>query len=196
MDTQTRDLHYQIMTAITQVEGTPLTRDETFVTQVTEVLPGVKGMQAIQGTSVTPGLTTVPTQSGVYLTRTFHRRGDQEIAIYNICVMDAAGAIRLVRDMRMDTRTPGFANKLRTPLAKLVDEHDQLNGKVRPRGFQLAYSINQAAKQIMDLLPEEKARLVLFGLEMLDDKEAPHDYEAFCEAVMVGIEARLTTGLW
>jgi len=196
MDTQTRDLHYQIMTAVKLVEGTPLTHDETFVMQVTEVLPGMKGMQAIQGTPVEQGLTTVPVQSGVYLTRTFHRRGDQEIAIYNICVMDAAGAIRLVRDMRIDTRTPGFANKLRTPLAKLVDEHDQLNGKVRPRGFQLAHSLNEAAKQIKDLPPEEKASLVLFGLEVLDDGESPYDYEAFLEAVQTGIEARLTTGLW
>jgi len=196
MNTQVRDLYHQIMTAIAETEGQPRANDETWVMQVISITPGVKGMEAVQGTWVEPGQTEVPIRSGVYLTQTFHHRGEKDVAIYNICVMDAAGDIRLLVDTRADSRTPGCRAELRDNLDKLVREHDQLNSQGQTPHQILPHKLNEGIR-LMEHRPYELlASWVLYFLEVLDDGQNQHTYEQLLGNVQDAIEARLLTGYW
>lgn len=196
METRTRNLRRQIMIAVTENEGTPLTRPEAFVMEVTGIDPDGKGMAAIQGAEVARGQISVPIRSGIYLARTFHHRGDQDVAIYNICVMDAAGAIRLLLDIREDTRTPGFAQRLRTPITDLIDEHAQLNHTNLSADYQAMSAIESFINLIGYWKPERWTRWVAYLLEKLRPHTDLASYEGFLEQVGDAIATRMVTGLW
>lgn len=196
MDAQYRDLHQQIMNAVTETEGEPLPLFDPLVLKVRNVAPEEPGMQAIQGTHIPKGLHHVKIQSGVYLVKTIHRRGEKQVAIYNICVMDAAGAVRLLIDTRQDARTPNFAQNLRTPLTNLIDEHARLNNHGPPPFDPTLTRIQALAATIMDLPPELWAEWVTQLLEELKKGTDLHTYSLFLEEVQRAIDAWLLTGLW
>jgi len=196
VNTQTRNLHAQIIALVTDTEGQPETNDEAWVMQVTSITPEVKGMKAIQGTKVKEGQRDITTRSGVYLAKTFHRRGDKQAAIYNVCVMDRAGDIRLLIDTRTDSRTPGAAYHLRTSLTKLIAQHHELNYHKLPYRHPIILALNEAANLIKDLSPDEQAAWMTYLLEALTNTPDQHTNTNFLKSMEHTIETRLLTGLW
>ncbi len=196
MNTQTRNLHHQIMKAVTANEGTPLPRPESFVLEVTEIDPVLQGMSAVKGTEVAKGHIVVPIRSGVYLVRTFHRRGDQEIGIYNICVMDSAGEIRLLLDTRTDTRTPSFASRLRPTITTLLQEHGQLNYPDLSADHQVQRALDHAISLMPYWTTERWTEWATYLLEKLRDHADLATYEEFLEQVGDAIANRMVTGMW
>jgi len=196
VNTQVRDLHAQIIALVTDTEGQPETNDEAWVMRVTSITPEVKGMKAIQGTKVKEGQRDTTTRSGVYLAKTFHRRGDKQAAIYNVCVMDRAGDTRLLIDTRTDSRTPGAAYHLRTSLAKLIAQHHELNHHKLPYRHPIILALNEAANLIKDLSPDEQAAWITYLLEAITNTANTHTNELTLDTLQQAIETRLLTGLW
>ncbi|MBA7671061.1 hypothetical protein ES703_79212 [subsurface metagenome] len=196
MNVQTRNLYRQIMAAVVSSEGISHPTDEPLVMQVTGITPGKKDMDAVQGTPIEKGPIDVTLRPGVYLTRTVHRRGEKDVPIYNVCVMDAAGDIRLLQDMRVDGRGKDAIKQLWTSLAELVDEHDQLNNPEPPTYHQLMHALDKATTMIKALPSDEWMEWTTYFLEAMDGKPNKPTYELFMENLQYAIEARLTTGMW
>lgn len=196
MNTRTRDLHHQIMDTVTRTEGRPLPHSKAFAMRITGITPGVKGLTAIQGTPVETGVRTYPNRISIYLVRTFHRRGDIEVAIYNVVIMDKAGDIRLLLDARADARSKKDDQELRQYLTELLAEHDELNNS----DLSANHQVKRALDRIVNLIPywntEKWTKWITYLLEALRDKTDLATYEEFLEQVGDAIATRMVTGRW
>jgi len=196
MNVQTRYLHNQIMAAVVSGEGMSHPTDEPLVMQVTGITPGKKGMDAAQVTPIEKGPIDVRIRPGVYLTRTVHRRGEKDVPIYNVCVMDAAGDIRLLRDMRADGRDKDAIEQLWTSLAELTGEHDQLNNSEPAANHQVKHHLDSTINLIAYWPAEKWIGWITYLLEKLRDKTDLATYELFLLSTQEAIETRLLTDLW
>lgn len=200
---ETRKMTYQIRPLFQQILhtlGKPLSAyDTNFPIQiktVTAVNTQRPHHQAFVGMAILPGRINVLLRPKVFVVETTALVGDIPLTTYNVVVMDAAGDLRLVEEIRASTDSLDDLSRLILQVSDLLDEQAAHNSNPPVGNAQTLVTLRTAARQIAQHPHQLWPGWITYILEELEAHTEPVAYGRMLAKLGLAIEIWSLEGKW